>query len=425
MKSFFKKIVLSLLKKMARHRLKNFRGKIIGITGSVGKSSTKEAIYTVLNTQFRVKKTQKNMNTDFGLLLTILDIESGFSSAPKWSWFLLKGFFNCLTRDHSEVLLLEFGIDKPGDMEFLVSVVKPHIAVMTGISPVHMDEGQFASMEEVFKEKVKLVEALRDHGVAILNIDNDMVANFAKKRGHKGTITYGKMREADFWASQMKQSLNGLDFILHHDNKRHDFHSPVIGDYQVYIILPAIICGMFMGMEIGNVVKAIGKYVLPPGRMSVIPAVNGAMMLDSSYNSSPEAVKVALRTLNEVAGGKRRIAVLGNMNELGKHSQIMHEMVGSLVPGAADMLITVGDLALIIAEKAREKGMDEKNIFSFKTALEAAGFMADKIGENDLILVKGSQNNVRLERFVKALMANPEQARELLVRQEPVWNSKL
>lgn len=425
MKHFFKKIVLRLLKAMAMYRMKKFNGKIIGITGSVGKSSTKDAIFTVLNTQFKVKKTKKNMNSDFGLLLTILDIESGFSSAPKWSWFLLKGLFNCLMRDHSEILLLEFGIDKPGDMDFLVSVVKPDIAIVTEISPVHMDEGQFETLQAIFDEKSKLVEALREHGIAILNIDNDIVANFAKKRGKKSTVTFGKNREADFWASQIKQSLEGLDFILHHDNKRYDVHVDVIGEYQSYVILPAIACGVILGMPVENVVSAIKKYTLPPGRMNAVPAINEAIILDSSYNASPEAMKEALKTLAEIGGARRKIAALGNMNELGRHSKIMHEMIGGVVPQCADILITVGDLAVTIADKAKEKGMDEKNIFSFKTSLEAAGFFAEKIKKNDIILVKGSQNNVRLERFVKALMANPEQAKDLLVRQEPVWITKM
>ncbi len=412
---------------MAQYRMKRFNGKIIGITGSVGKSSTKDAIFTVLNTQFKVKRTKKNMNSDFGLLLTILDIESGFSSATKWSWFLIKGLFNCLMRDHSEVLLLEFGIDKPGDMDFLVSVVKPDIAVVTGISPVHMDEGQFENPQSVFDEKSKLVTALREHGVAVLNTDNDIIENFAKKRGKKSTVTFGKNREAtpDFWASQIKQSLEGLDFILHHDNKRYDVHADVIGEYQAYVLLPAIACGALMGMPIENAVAAIKKYVLPPGRMSVVPAINEAIILDSSYNASPEAMKEALKTLAEVGGTRRKIAVLGNMNELGKHSKIMHEMIGEMVPQCADILITVGDLAAVVADKAKEKGMSEKNIFSFKTSLEAAGFFAEKIKKNDIILVKGSQNNVRLERFVKALMVNPEQAKALLVRQEPVWLTKM
>lgn len=437
MKNFLKKIVLALLKMMAKHRLKKFKGKIIGITGSIGKSSVKEAVFTVLNTQFKVKKTRKNMNSDFGLLLTILDIESGFSSATKWSWFLLKGFFNCLQRDHSEILLLEFGIDRPNDMDFLTSVVKPDVVIFTGVSPVHMDEHQFASMEEIFKEKSKLVGALREHGMAILNMDNDLLANLAKERvrsqgevsrgvrDRKQTVTYGRNREADFWASQVKQSLEGLNFTLHHENKHYDVQVNLLGEFQVFVVMPAIICGAIMGMTIENALAAITKYTLPPGRMNLIPAINGATIIDSSYNASPEAMKEALQTLAKVAEHKRKIVVLGNMNELGKHTQIMHEAIGDFVPKCADLLVTVGDLAVTIAERAKAGGMNEKNVFSFKTSLEAAGFLADKIKKDDVILVKGSQNNVRLERFVKALMANPEEAKDLLVRQEPAWMAKL
>lgn len=418
-------MVLRLLKAMAKHRLNKFKGKVVGITGSIGKSSIKDAVYTVLNTRFKVKRTKKNMNSDFGLCLTILDIESGFSSATKWSWFLIKGLFNCMMKDHSEILLLEFGIDKPGDMDFLTSVVKPDIVVFTGVSPVHMNEGQFSSLEEIFNEKHKLVEAMREHGVAILNVDNDLLAGLSKKRGRKSTVTYGKDREADFWASQIKQDLEGINFVLHHDSRHYEVKAGIIGEYQVFVLMPAIICGVLMGMTVENAVEAISKYTLPPGRMSIIPAINEAIILDSSYNASPEAVKEALETLSKVAVNKRRIAVLGNMNELGKHTQIMHEAIGAVVPKCADLLITVGDDAKMIAEKAKEGGMNEKNVFSFKTSLEAAGFLADKIKKNDVILVKGSQNNVRLERFVKALMAEPEKAKELLVRQENAWTTKL
>jgi len=425
MKNFLKKIVLRMLKAMAKYRLKRFKGKIVGITGSIGKSSTKDAVFTVLNTQFKVKKTKKNMNSDFGLCLTILDIESGFSSATKWSWFLIKGLFNCMMKDHSEILLLEFGIDKPGDMDFLASVVKPDMVIFTGVSPVHMAEGQFSNLEEIFAEKHKLIEAMREHGVAVLNLDNELLRDLAKKRGRKSTVTYGKEHEADFWAGQIKQNLQGINFVLHHDNRHYDVHANVVGEYQVFVLMPAIICGVLMGMTLENAIAAIEKYTLPPGRMSLIPAINDSTILDSTYNASPEAMREALKTLAAVAGERRKIAVLGNMNELGKHSQIMHEMIGELAPGCADVLVTVGDDAMTIAAKAKEKGMNEKNVFSFKTSLEAAGFLADKIKKHDVILVKGSQNNVRLERFVKALMAEPEKAKELLVRQEPAWTTKL
>ena len=424
MKERLKKLVLWLLKVMAKRRLKTFKGKVVAVTGSVGKTSTKEAIYTVLNTQFKVKQTKKSMNSDFGLLLTILDIESGFSSATKWSWFLLKGFIHSFMKDHSEILLLEMGVDKPGDMDFLLSVVKPDIAVVTSIAPVHLDEGQFKDLQHIFEEKSKLVHALTEEGIAVLNMDDEILEKFAGEIGKKKVLGFGQ-NQTDFWASQVKQSLEGIDFILHHDNKRYDVHLNILGKYQTYTVLPAIICGVLLGMPIENAIFAALKYTLPPGRMSVIPGISESTILDSSYNSSPTALKEALKILADVGKEKRKIAVLGNMNELGSHSKLMHEEIGELVPLSADILLTVGSDAAVIAHKAIEKGMSEKAVFTFKTAIEAAEFFEEKVKKGDIILAKGSQNNVRLERFVKMLMENPNDARDLLVRQERIWQAKL
>ncbi|MBI4232751.1 UDP-N-acetylmuramoyl-tripeptide--D-alanyl-D-alanine ligase, partial [Candidatus Peregrinibacteria bacterium] len=356
MKGIAKKLVLRMLKSLAKRRMKRFRGKVIGVTGSIGKTSTKEAIYTVLNSRYKVRKNRKSMNSDFGLLLTILDIESGFTSATKWSWYLLKGFWHSLWRDHSEVLLLEMGVDAPGDMDFLLSVVKPDIAVLTGVSYTHLDEGQFASPEAVFAEKRKLIDALKEGGKAVLGTDNDYCRKLAKELKKKRVLSYGTDRDDDFWASQIKQSLEGTDFVLHHDNKRYEVKAPVLGAYQVQVMLPAIICGSLMGIEIEDACEALKRFELPPGRMSVITAMNEAIILDSSYNSSPVALEAALDLLKELGEKHRKVAVLGNMNELGSLAAQLHEKVGEKVPGAVDLLLTVGKNAGLIAEAARAKG---------------------------------------------------------------------
>lgn len=424
MKTIVKKIVLKLLKVMAKRRLKKFRGKIIAITGSVGKTSTKEAIYTVLNTQFKVRRNKKSMNSEFGLLLTVLDIESGYSSATKWSWYLIKGFFHSLFRDHSEILLLELGVDKPDDMDFLTSIVKPDIAIISNIHHTHLAEGQFANVQEVFEEKSKLAMAVKEKGRVILNIDNEYLASLVKKLGRKRCVTFGKDKDADFWASQIKSSPEGTEFILHHDHKRYDVKIKALGQYQIYVVLPAIICGLIMDMPIEHVNAAIARFSPPAGRMTIIEGLHGSTILDSSYNSSPAALKEALGLLKEIGEGSRRVAVIGNMNELGPYSKDLHEEIGAIVPECADMLLTVGSDAALVASSAQASGMEVKNIFRFKTAGEAAEFFKDQIQKNDLILVKGSQNNVRLEKFVKELMEKPEMAKELLVRQERVWESK-
>lgn len=422
MKTFAKKIVLLLLRIMARHRMRKFRGRVIAVTGSVGKTSTKEAIFTVLNTQFKVKRTKKSMNTDFGLPLTILDIDSGFSSATKWTWYLIKGFWHCFTRDHSEILLLEFGVDKPGDMDALTSLIKPDVVVITGISHTHLAEGQFANVDEVFAEKAKLAAALKENGVLVLNIDNEYLVKLAKGRKKSELKTFGMGRDCDFWASQIKQSLSGIDFVLHCDHRHFDVHANVIGEYQVYVLLPAIICGVLFDMSPEKACAAVELFRLPPGRMSVIEAINEATILDSSYNSSPLALQEALKVFLDLGEKRRKIAVLGSMNELGAESKNLHQMIGEMLPDYVDMLLAVGREARVFADAAKEKGMNEKNIFKFETANEAAEFFKEKVKKNDLVLVKGSQNNVRLERFVKALMAHPEDAKDLLVRQERIWN---
>ena len=410
---------------MAKRKLRKYKGKVIAVTGSVGKTSTKEAVFSVLNSKFKVKRSHKSMNTEFGLLLTILDIDSGYRSAVKWSWMLLKAFYHSLFQDHSEVLLLEFGVDKPGDMDFLLSVVRPDIAVFTNVYSVHIDEGQFKDLQAIFEEKAKLVKKLKDGGVAVLNVDNPYIARLAKEMGSKNIATFGKDDVAEFCAADIKQTLEGMDFVLKYQHKKYEVITNVLGDHHVYVVLPAIICAKLMGMEIEDAIVALDRFTLPPGRMSILEGKNDSTILDSSYNSSPAALKAALKTLALVGQEKRKVAVLGNMNELGKESQHLHKEIGELVPKYADYLITVGTDAKLIAQKAEESGMDLKNIHSFSSPGEAAEFFKGKAEKGDVILVKGSQNRVRLERFVKEIMENPEDAKNLLVRQEKVWEAKL
>ena len=425
MKTFLRKVVLVLLKGMAKRRLKKFKGKIIGVTGSIGKTSTKDAIYTVLNSQMKVKRNENSMNSEFGLLLTILAIDSGYSSALKWSWLLAKAFYHSFFTDHCEVLLLELGVDKPKDMNYLLSVVKPDITVFTNVAPVHMAEGQFESMEAIFEEKRKLVDKMGDNSIAVLNIDDPLIARLAKERGKKNTRTYGKEKLANYHFNKISQTTEGLSYILHHGEERYEVLSQILGGYQAYVITPALVCADLLGIPMESAILAAGRFTLPPGRMSIIPGINDSAILDSSYNSSPEALKEALKVLREVGGEKRKVAVLGNMNELGEKCDDLHRDIGAIVPGCADLLITVGTSASLFAEEAIKKGMDEKKVHVFKTSGDASEFFKDEVKKGDTILVKGSQNRVRLERFVKAIMANPEDAKDLLVRQERVWEAKL
>jgi len=422
MKNFFKKIVLFLLKKFAKIRIKKFKGKVIGVTGSVGKTTMKEAIYTVLNSNFRVVRNPGNMNTEFGLPLTILGLESGFKSATKWAYLLVKGFFKAFRQMYSEVLVVEMGVDKPGDMDVLLSIVKPDVAVIGPIAPVHLDTNQFKDLDEVFTEKAKLVYTLNDDGIAILAADDDRVVELRKGRPKSKTFTYGTAPDADYKATGVEQDLEGIRFNLTMEGRRIEVTVPILGKHHAVSVLPAIICGLYMGMAMGEVLEALKRFKLPPGRLNLIEgAKDGVVIIDSSYNSSPSSCIEALKTLADLTprSGGRKIAVLGDMNELGEDSERLHREVARHIPESCDVFVSVGRLAEIFADVAEEKGM--KKVFRYKNVSELIEQFKDEIKENDLILVKGSQNNVRLERFVKEIMKYPEQAKGLLVRQTRAW----
>lgn len=402
---------------MAKRRMRKFKGKVVAVTGSCGKTSTKDAIFAVLNTKFRVKRTQKSMNSEFGLPLTILDIDSGFSSAVKWSWLLTKAFFHSFFTDHSDILLLEFGVDKPKDMNYLLSVVRPDVSIITNIFPVHMAEGQFATLDEIYEEKKKIAVSEK----VVLNVDNEYLEKLCKELKRSGCVSFGKSEGADYKFSRVKTTLEGVSFDVHHKDDKFSVESPVLGNYNAYVLTPALICGELFKIEKDLILGALSKFHLPPGRMSVIDGVKGSVILDSSYNSSPEALIKAFKLLKGLDDSRRRVAVVGNMNELGEGSQALHEAVGAAVSDCTDLLITIGGDAKYLAEKAKEGGLDE--VQSFSTTGEAIDFYLKNIKERDLVLVKGSQNRVRLERFVKEFMAEPERAKELLVRQGNVWKS--
>ncbi|MBU1446586.1 hypothetical protein KKD70_04990 [Patescibacteria group bacterium] len=189
--------------------------------------------------------------------------------------------------------------------------------------------------------------------------------------------------------------------------------------------MPAILTGLIAEVPVDEIQKALEDFALPPGRMNLIEGIKNTLILDSSYNASPEAVKEAMKILHFFGGkrNKRRVFVFGNMNELGKYSKDLHEEVGAEIHENADILITVGDDVTYAAKAAVRNGMPRNNVQSFKTAMEAVKHYKKIMKNGDIILVKGSQNKVRLEIFVKAMMVNPKKADEKLVRQDRAWQN--
>lgn len=420
MKTFLRKLILRFLTFLARARLKRLRPFVIAVTGSVGKTSTKDAIYTLLHTKYNIIRNEKSFNSEFGLPLAILEQPSGFSSALDWAAIIGKAFWKAFVGGKNlQMMVLEFGVDKPGDMGNLLRLVKPQIGVMTNIKPVHLGEGQFKDLDDVFLEKKKLVEALPEKGIAVFNADDPYLIPLKDSLKCK-KLLYGGSDIANLKVLTAESTLQGISCTFQYKDEIVDGSFSLLGSYQIYVLLPAIAVGLTQGFSLQECVEGLKNFTPPPGRMTMIPGIQGSTLLDSTYNASPEAVKEALNLLYEVAPG-RKIAVLGNMNELGDKTEEFHRAVGKHAHKRADVLVTVGDLARFIGEEAQKEGHPAQDIYHYNGPDEASQFLSTLVQNGDTVLVKGSQNRVRLEKLVEALMADPSKAKELLVRQDKHW----
>jgi len=419
MNKFLRLIILKILQLEARLILWRHKPFIVAITGSVGKTSTKEAIATLLAEHFFIRKTPKSFNSEIGVPLAILGLDNAWHSPKMWLQNLIKGLGHVLSRSaYPEVLVLEMGVDRPGDLARLLSWIKPNIAVITAIgkTPVHVEF--FAGPEDVAAEKAMLVRALSEDGVAILNGDDRIVLNM-QKLTHGRVITYGLTKGVDVRASQYKMLAKGavpygISFKVDALGKMLPIRvEGVIGEQAIFAFLAATAVGIARGLNLIEIAEGLAKYKAPPGRLACIAGKNSSLIIDDSYNASPLATDAALKVLAGISAS-RKIAVLGDMLELGKFTPEEHRRVGLEAARAAQVLIAVGVRAKFM-ETARSK-----QFFWFPDSRAAADFLLHFIKPGDVLLVKGSQG-LRMERVVEALMAEPERAHELLVRQEQYW----
>lgn len=420
MKDFVRQIILKILRALAKRRLRQIQPKVIGITGSAGKTSAKEVIFEVVKQRYRSKKSDKNLNSEFGAALTVLGLQSGYSSAFSWLRILLRASFDAFKRpERYETLVLEMGIDKPGDMDEILKVVKPDIMVFLNVKNVHLGEGHFPNRQAIFTEKSKACAAVSKEGWAVLNHDDAFVRQL---EGHlpANILTIGTEEGSDLRASQIGMNQDGLHFQIHYGDKEMPVNLPhVLGKQHVTMVLSAIAVGFLQGIPWKMIDAALTNYHLPPGRMNKIEGRNGSLLIDSSYNASPDTTAAALEILGMFHG--RKIAALGTMNELGDLSESEHIKIGKAVAEHADMLLAVGTRAKELAEGAQRGGMSASMIHVFKSSKEAGQFLHNILENRDTVLVKGSQTGVRMEHLVKMCMKDQSKARELLVRQESYW----
>ena len=339
--------------------------RVIGITGSVGKSTTKELAASVLSQRYSTLKNPGNLNNEIGLPLTLLRLSAGHQRA-----------------------VLEMGFYVPGEIAFLCELADPEIGVITNIGTVHA--ARAGSQEAIARGKAELVQALppSPKGVAILNYDDPWVQAMAEKTQAR-VFFYGLSPQADLWADQIEGlGLEGIRFRLHYRNERLHLRVPLIGRHSVHTVLRAAAIGLVDGLTWQEIISGLreGHTQL---RLVAVRTESGALLLDDTYNASPQSTMAALNLLAEMDG--RKIAVLGDMLELGPYERQGHRMVGVRAAQVADYLITVGERARIIARSARQAGFREDRIVQFESSDEVIDHLRDRLRSDDVVLVKGSR----------------------------------
>lgn len=417
-----------ILRALAELTIAKHKPRIVGVTGSVGKTSAKNAIHTVLKKAGgkRVRMAGGNLNNEIGLPLAILgdyEVSGGLLFGAK---VVAHALFRLAVpeNDYPEILVLEYGIDKPGDMEKLLGIVRPDVAVVTAIDtmPVHVEF--YRGPDEVVREKAKLVEAVRYNGTAVLNFDDADVFSM-RDRTKRNIMTFGFGKGADVRVSLFKNRSEsgrplGIAFRLEAGGKTALVEiDNVFGRSHAYAAAAAAAVGIAEGIELQVIADALAFYKGEKGRMRLLPGVKQTFVLDDTYNASPASMRAALELLGELPG-KRKIAVLGDMMELGEFMEIAHRKVGKQAAEVTDIIVVVGARARFLAEEALEAGFPNEKLLSFDTSEEAKRRVQDIIEEGDLVLVKGSQA-MRMEKIVEEIMAEPARKGELLVRQYGKW----
>ncbi len=395
----------NILKWLAKATLKKYKPGIIGITGSVGKTSTKEAIYTVLRNFRQVRASAQNFNNELGLPLTIL----GDWQETSWLKIIIVSFWRLIfgrKSNYPEMLILEYGADRPGDLDYLLDIANPQIAVITAIGevPVHIE--YYDSPESVAKEKAKIVRSLPSVGFAVLNQDDQVVLDI-KKFVQAPVFTFGfnegaQMKISGFENRSDQGRPSGIIFKLEYNKSSVPVRMDgAFGRAQAYAAAAAACVGVGFGLSLQRIAESLAYYKPPPHRMKFLIGLKDTYIIDDCYNASPLSMRSALETIKDLPA-KRKVGILGDMLELGNYSVEMHDQIGQLAAKTFNFLITVGLKAKLIAEGARKKGMAEEKIKSFNTVDEAGIEILSLLKSGDLVLIKASRG-IQLDKIVEEL----------------------
>lgn len=411
--------------------LKKYKPKIIGITGSVGKTSTKDAIASVLGKSLSVRASEKSYNSeDFGIALTVLGCHSAWNDLFGWVEIMIYGLVLIIfKRDYPAWLVLEVGLEYPGEIKKILKWVKFDLAVITLLPDVPVHVEFFKDKEEVINEKMLLAKSVPASGQVFLNADDPNSLKFLSEiKAEVSTLGFSSQADYQALAPAITYRLEGENSVptgLTFELKRNEKNlvvqvGGVVGEHQIYPVLTALAVGDKLGLKMIEMISSLSEYQPPAGRLRLITGIKETMILDDTYNASPSAVSAGLVTLGNFVVTGRKIAVLGDMLQLGKYTVEAHKAIGYQAKEICDLVVTVGLRSKFIEEALREKKFGERKMKHFADSVEAGEYVQKIMKAGDLIFVKGSQG-MRMEKVVEEIMAEPDKKEKLLVRQEREW----
>ncbi len=439
--SWAKKIVVTALTILSRSILKKYKPFVFAVTGSVGKTSTKDALYTILaaTSGKRVRRNEKSFNSETGVPLTIIGRPNGWYDVSSWLVTFWQGI-KLIVQDHEypEILVLEVGADKPNDIYDITRWLKPDVSVMTKVGRIAVHVEFFESAEHLLKEKSYLLDETKKGGHIILSADDSEVMKAGAGRDEKQGVTIStfgiaseatiKARNIEVMYDSNQKPLGMKADIVWNGNSETLEIKGALGKQFLYPSLAALTAAFAYGIDPRQGIKALSAHTPSKGRMNILDGLNDSLILDDTYNSSPDALREALNALGMVQGAyaQRKFVIIGDMMELGKYSVEQHTLLGAEVAkilSPQDFLFTIGQRAQGFAQGARSAGFPDKHIVSLSRSTEVAVVVKNMVKKGDIVLIKASQS-IRAEVITETLLKDPAKAVDLLVRQEPEWKEK-
>lgn len=370
------KDTLKALQKLASYKRSLYDIPVIAITGSVGKTSTKDMVASVVMQSYHVLKTQGNYNNQIGLPLTILGL-----------------------KDHT-ALVVEMGMSEAGEISKLTNIAKPNICVITNVGTAHI--GNLGSRENILKAKLEILEGLSKDGTLVINNDNDLLHKWNMENNTYQVIDFGIENQSKVMAKDINLKEYESNFLTNINGETVEVTVPVSGVHFVYNALCAICVGETLHISKEHILKGIKEFELSKNRMEIIENEDGVTIINDCYNANFDSMKASIESLCRM-NAKQKIAVLGDMLELGEYSKDLHEKVGTEVAkNKIDLLITVGKEAKNIAKQAIMEGMNQDKIYQLETIEEAIRIIKEQSQKGDAILVKAS-NGMNFKRIVEAI----------------------